>query len=181
MSKRSLDSRQIDVPLRVEVTNQFGAPKRQLAALSLLQLHGDEGPAYCREVARKTGAKVMKAMRVRDASSIRSLEPFHTDFHLLDAFVPGVRGQISFDQHKDWGKGQGAPLTPEYQAIYEENLKTQAKGDSGEWLGISCLGFGMPIMMYGGEPIEIVITPATTYILLNWVEHGRRNLPCEWS
>src|SRR5437899_3316478 len=65
--------------------------------------------------------------------------------------VPGVRGQISFDQHKDWGKGQGAPLTPEYQAIYEANLKSQAKGDSGEWLGISCLGFGMPIMMYGGE------------------------------
>jgi hypothetical protein len=32
----------------------------------------------------------------------------------------------------------------------------------------------MPIMMYGGEPIEIIITPATTYILLNWVEHGRR-------
>jgi hypothetical protein len=88
--------------------------------------------------------------------------------------VPGVRGQISFDQHKDWGKGQGAPLTPEYQAIYEANLKSQAKGDSGEWLGISCLGFGMPIMMYGGEPIEIIITPATTYILLNWVEHGRR-------
>ena len=28
--------------------------------------------------------------------------------------------------------------------------------------------------MYGGEPIEIVITPATTYILLNRVEHGRR-------
>jgi hypothetical protein len=41
--------------------------------------------------------------------------------------VPGVRGQISFDQHKDWGKGQGAPLTPEYQAIYEANLKSQAR------------------------------------------------------
>jgi hypothetical protein len=88
--------------------------------------------------------------------------------------VPGVRGQISFDQYRDWGKGQGAPLTPEYQKIYEDNLKSQAAGDSGEWLGISCRGFGMPIMMYGGEPIEIVITPATTYILLNWVEHGRR-------
>jgi len=88
--------------------------------------------------------------------------------------VPGVRGQISFDQYRDWGKGQGAPLTPEYQAIYEANLKSQAKGDSGEWLAISCLGFGMPIMMYGGEPLEIVITPQTTYILLNWIEHGRR-------
>src|SRR4029077_17023132 len=58
--------------------------------------------------------------------------------------VPGVRGQISFDQHKDWGKGQGAPLTPEYQAVYENNLKIQEGGSTGEWLGISCLGFGMP-------------------------------------
>ena len=32
--------------------------------LSLLQLHGDEGPAYCREAARRTGAKVMKSARV---------------------------------------------------------------------------------------------------------------------
>ena len=71
--------------------------------------------------------------------------------------VPGVRGQISFDQYRSWGKEQGAPLTAEYQAIYEQNLKSQEKGDSGEWLGISCLGFGMPIMMYGGEPLEFVV------------------------
>src|SRR5262249_34677656 len=88
--------------------------------------------------------------------------------------IPGVGGQISFDQHRSWGWGQGAPLTPEYQKVYEKNLQIQAEGSTGEWLGISCLGFGMPIMMYGGEPIEFVITPATTYILLNWVEHGRR-------
>ena len=60
--------------------------------LTLLQLHGDEGPAYCREAARRTGCRVMKAARVRDAASIRRLEPFRTDFHLLDAHVPGVRG-----------------------------------------------------------------------------------------
>jgi phosphoribosylanthranilate isomerase len=64
----------------------------ELASLSILQLHGDEGPAYCREAARRTGAKVMKAMRVRDAASIRELERFHTDFHLLDAHVPGRYG-----------------------------------------------------------------------------------------
>ena len=61
-------------------------------SLSLLQLHGDEGPAYCREAARRTGCRVMKAARVRDAASIRSLEPFHTDLHLLDAHVPGRPG-----------------------------------------------------------------------------------------
>ena len=60
--------------------------------LTLLQLHGDEGPAYCREAARRTGAKVMKAVRVRDAASVRDLGAFHTDFHLLDANVPGMLG-----------------------------------------------------------------------------------------
>lgn len=60
--------------------------------LTLLQLHGDEGPAYCREAARRTGCRVMKAARVRDAASIRRLEPFRTDLHLLDAHAPGMRG-----------------------------------------------------------------------------------------
>ena len=58
-------------------------------SLSLLQLHGDEGPAYCREAARRTGARVMKAVRVRDASTVRALAAWSVDLHLLDAHVPG--------------------------------------------------------------------------------------------
>src|ERR1700733_10151035 len=42
--------------------------------------------------------------------------------------VPGIPGQPSFDPNKPWGKGQQAPLTPEYQAILEANLKSQADG-----------------------------------------------------
>jgi phosphoribosylanthranilate isomerase len=60
--------------------------------LTLLQLHGDEGPAYCAEAARRTGAKVMKAVRVKDAAAVRALRAFHTDYHLLDAYVPGTPG-----------------------------------------------------------------------------------------
>ncbi|HEX2161763.1 MAG TPA: phosphoribosylanthranilate isomerase [Thermoleophilaceae bacterium] len=60
--------------------------------LTLLQLHGDEGPAYCREAARRTGCKVMKAVRVKDAAVVRGVEAFRTDYHLLDAYVPGTRG-----------------------------------------------------------------------------------------
>jgi phosphoribosylanthranilate isomerase len=60
--------------------------------LTLLQLHGEEGPAYCREAARRTGCRVMKAVRVRDAAQVRDLQRFHTDFHLLDAYSPRSPG-----------------------------------------------------------------------------------------
>ena len=60
--------------------------------LTMLQLHGDEGPAYCREAARRTGCRVIKAVRVKDLASITALKPFEVDYHLLDAHVPGTRG-----------------------------------------------------------------------------------------
>jgi phosphoribosylanthranilate isomerase len=60
--------------------------------LTMVQLHGDEGPAYCGEVARRTGAKIMKAAAVSTQADVRALEAFHTDFHLLDAHSPGLRG-----------------------------------------------------------------------------------------
>ncbi len=53
--------------------------------LALVQLHGDEGPAFANEVARRTGAHVIKAAQVEGAGDIRALERFHVDFHLLDA------------------------------------------------------------------------------------------------
>jgi phosphoribosylanthranilate isomerase len=67
--------------------------------LTLVQLHGDEGPAYCAEVSRRTGAKVIKAARVRTGADVAALRTFSTDFHLLDTYVPGVAGGTgeSFD------------------------------------------------------------------------------------
>ncbi|MGA9856812.1 MAG: phosphoribosylanthranilate isomerase [Solirubrobacteraceae bacterium] len=60
--------------------------------LTMLQLHGDEGPSFCAEAARRTGCRVIKAARVRSGADIQSLAPFHTDFHLLDSFKAGVPG-----------------------------------------------------------------------------------------
>jgi phosphoribosylanthranilate isomerase len=68
------------------------AEKVDRCNLTVVQLHGDEGPAYCREVARRTGAKVMKAVRVRDGAQLTDLQRFRTDFHLLDAYSPGKPG-----------------------------------------------------------------------------------------
>ena len=87
------------------------APLDDLAAiaercsLSLLQLHGDEGPAYCREAARRTGCRVIKAARVSSAASIRALRPFSVDYHLLDAHRPGTRGGTG--EPFDWGLADG--------------------------------------------------------------------------
>jgi phosphoribosylanthranilate isomerase len=60
--------------------------------LSIVQLHGDEGPSYANEVARRTGAKVIKAQSVRLASDVIAVQAFHTDFHLLDTHRAGMRG-----------------------------------------------------------------------------------------
>jgi len=78
--------------------------------LSVVQLHGDEGPAYCREVARRTGAKVMKAVRVRDAAQLHDLQRFHTDFHLLDAYSPRTPGGTG--ETFDWELARRHPRTP---------------------------------------------------------------------
>jgi phosphoribosylanthranilate isomerase len=80
-------------------------------SLSLLQLHGDEGPAYCDEAARRTGCRVMKAVQVRDRSSATSLRAFHVDYHLLDAHHPELRGGTG--STFDWsliGSRHGVPV-----------------------------------------------------------------------
>ncbi len=62
------------------------------AQLTILQLHGDEGPVFCTEAARRTGCKVIKAARIRGRSDIQALTAFRTDFHLVDSYVEGVPG-----------------------------------------------------------------------------------------
>jgi phosphoribosylanthranilate isomerase len=76
----------------VNATLDHVAATADRAGLTLLQLHGDEGPAYCAEAARRSGCKVMKAVRVKDPAQVRGLRAFHTDYHLLDAYVPGTPG-----------------------------------------------------------------------------------------
>jgi phosphoribosylanthranilate isomerase len=67
--------------------------------LTLLQFHGEEGPSFCDEARRRTGAKVMKAMRISSAADVQAAEAFRTDFHLFDAYWHGIHGGTgkSFD------------------------------------------------------------------------------------
>lgn len=73
------------LPRVVEIAEQL--------QLAIVQLHGGEGPSFCGEVARRTGAKVCKAAQVADAGQVRAIERFRVDFHLLDASSQtGLRG-----------------------------------------------------------------------------------------
>ena len=88
--------------------------------------------------------------------------------------VPGVGGQGAFDQTKFWGRGQQAPLTPEYQKVWEDSMADQAKGGLGNYPPALCYPGGMPRMMYFGAE-EYIITPETTYILVGGgVDQHRR-------
>jgi phosphoribosylanthranilate isomerase len=84
---------------RLEIVGVFVNPSlddvvrtADAVGLTMLQLHGDEGPAFCAEAARRTGCKVIKAVRVRSRADIQALQRFKTDYHLLDSHVPGRRG-----------------------------------------------------------------------------------------
>jgi hypothetical protein len=88
--------------------------------------------------------------------------------------VGGVRIGASFDSSKPIGRAEQAPLTPEYQAIYEANLADQATGGQGIDPTFTCLAPGMPRIMIAYGPMEVVVTPATTYIFIEHVHDNRR-------
>jgi phosphoribosylanthranilate isomerase len=69
------------------------------AGLTMVQLNGAEGASFCTEVARRTGAKVIKAVHVASAADIHGAEAYRTDFHLFDRRGPGLWGGTgeSFD------------------------------------------------------------------------------------
>lgn len=69
--------------------------------LSMVQLHGDEGLSFCREVSRRTGCKVIKAIRVRIGADLDLARSYRTDFHLLDAHREGKPGGTG--ESFDWG------------------------------------------------------------------------------
>jgi phosphoribosylanthranilate isomerase len=71
------------------------------AGLTMVQLNGEEGPAFCGEVARRTGVKVVKAIHVASAADVHAAEAFRTDFHLFDRRGDGLWGGTG--ESFDWG------------------------------------------------------------------------------
>lgn len=77
------------------------------ASLSMVQLNGGEGPSFCAEVGRRTGARVIKAIHVSSAADIHAAETFRTDYHLLDSKRPGMWGGTG--KTFDWDLARARP------------------------------------------------------------------------
>src|SRR3954470_17602218 len=85
---------------------------------------------------------------------------------------PDLRGEWRGTGGNKWPTP--APLTPQYQAIFEAGVADQEAGGQGNTPTFTCLPPGMPRQMNVYEPMEIVVTPQTTYL---WIEHAHNSRP----
>ena len=98
------------------------------------------------------------------------------DCRILTSRASGVRSATPCDliRAKARGLAQQAPLTPEYQALFEASLKDQAAGGEGLAQTNSCVSPGMPRVTNGYGPMEVIVTPRTTYIMVEHINDNRR-------
>jgi hypothetical protein len=93
---------------------------------------------------------------------------------LKGQWVRGYPGGARFDPAKGTGPRQEAPLTSEYQAIYEADLADQAAGGQGIDPTYRCISPGTPRIMHVYSPMQIVVTPEMTHILIEHIHDNRR-------
>jgi hypothetical protein len=79
-----------------------------------------------------------------------------------------------WDPGKPPGAGQNAPLTGEYQAIYEASRRIEAAGGIEVDPTRRCIPAGFPRVMMAMQPLEIVIMPDATYFMLKEFNTLRR-------
>ena len=83
-------------------------------------------------------------------------------------------GAAQWDPNKPSGLRQQAPLTPEYQAIFEANLATTAAGGQEYNPQVNCLPAGMPRVMIAYDPLEFIVAPEVTYMRSDHLAQFRR-------
>jgi hypothetical protein len=91
---------------------------------------------------------------------------------------PDLKGAWARTAPPNWVQPgeKAAPLTAQYQAIYDANLAAQARGDPGDAPQWYCLPQGMPMMMSAYDPMEIVVTPDVTYVLISHINDMYRRI-----
>jgi hypothetical protein len=101
-------------------------------------------------------------------------------FALDDSQYPDMRGAweragaAQWDATKPSGLKQQAPLTAQFQKVFEANLAEAAAGGQDYNPQVHCLRSGMPRVMIAYEPLELIITPEVTYIRLDHLGDNRR-------
>src|SRR6516162_5832077 len=63
---------------------------------------------------------------------------------------------------------------PSIRPVLDASIADQINGGLGNSPTSRCFPAGMPHMMMAFGPHEYVLTPETTYILINWDDHNRR-------
>ena len=81
---------------------------------------------------------------------------------------------VQWDPTKGQGRAQQPPLTPEYQAVWEKSLAKQESGQNDDNAVVSCLPPGVPRAMIFYEPVDIVVLPEVTYMLISYFSETRR-------
>src|SRR5215471_3814843 len=97
------------------------------------------GPASTREESMRarnlTGAAVLAAALIMTIGSAAAFDGSgYPDFNGQWRRAVRERGDrigAAFDPSKPFGRGEEAPLTPEYQAIYDANLVDMERGGQG--------------------------------------------------
>jgi len=73
--------------------------------LDILQLHGNESPAYCRDLGKDF--KIIKSFKVADSSSIEGLDKYDdVDYYLFDTYAKGIPGGTGKSFNWDILKGK---------------------------------------------------------------------------
>ncbi len=92
--------------------------------LDAIQLHGEELPTFC----RPWPVKVIKAIRVRDANSLRVAAEYDVDALLLDTYTAGQHGGTG--QAFDWALARQAKTLVRPPLILSGGLTPENVGDA---------------------------------------------------
>src|SRR5258708_34520890 len=90
-----------------------------------------------------------------------------------DSKYPDWRGQWTRVGNPNWTQpgGPKAPLTPEYQKVYDANRADMAAGGGGQLPSTFSIPQGMPVMMNTYDPSGVSLTPEIPYSLIRHASH----------
>jgi len=91
---------------------------------------------------------------------------------------PDFKGQwVRTGNPNNWFQLAGPPpLTPEYKKIFDDITADLKSGGPGNWPSTFCVPAGMPAMMSFYDPMEMIVMPEITYILISHNDDSYRRV-----